>query len=96
MNTTETEIEQDCIIGTPPPADGRRGRKLKPKMAPHDFLTKRQAAAILNVCTRTLDNLRADGKLTYYKMGRSVFYKEADLWECVQSCRVAKSANDPS
>ena len=44
-----------------------------------DYLTRKQAAEILNVSTSSIDGWAKSGKLTKYKKGRSVKFEKREV-----------------
>ena len=44
-----------------------------------EWFNTKQAAEYLKVCTKTLENYRAAGKLAFSKNGRMIRYKKSDL-----------------
>lgn len=60
------------------------------KIIQHDRLYPDQAAEYLGVSRNTLAVWRCTGryKITYYKIGSKVFYKEQDLINFIESRRV--------
>ncbi len=51
----------------------------RPGDAHREILTERQAAALLQVSTRTLNRWRHTGKLRYARTGRIIRYRKQDL-----------------
>ena len=52
------------------------------------FLTKTQLADLLRVTTRTIDTYMRRRLISFYKLGRSVRFKWADIEQDLQSLRV--------
>ncbi len=50
--------------------------------------TKKEAAAKLRVCERTIDNLVSDGKLNSTKIGRKRMFTEKHLNELIEKGEV--------
>ncbi len=48
------------------------------------LLDKTEAAKYLRICTRTLDYLREDGKITYCQIGGQIRFRLSDLREYVE------------
>jgi len=61
-----------------------------------DELTPAEAAATLGVSTRTLDRLRAAGRIGYVRVGaqRRVYYTRRDVAEYVRTLRVITPADE--
>ena len=53
------------------------------------LLTVREAAKLLQVSERSLYNFTQRGDLTAVRMGRSVRYDPADLWQFVETSKVS-------
>ncbi len=45
------------------------------------LITKKEAAKLLSVHVSTIDNLRRDGSLTRYNIGKSARFKRGDIYE---------------
>jgi excisionase family DNA binding protein len=61
------------------------------------FNDKQEAAKWLGVSTRTLDTYMQRGLVPYYKIGRTVRFKLADLEEHLRkTCRIAGRGGIPS
>jgi len=64
---------------------------LKPNESSEKLLTKGQVAELCQVTPRTIDAWMESGLLVYYKLGRTVRFRLADLqthWDA--TCRVAR------
>ena len=53
------------------------------------FVDKRTAAKYCALSQRTIDTAREDGELVFYKVGRRVVFRIADLDVFMGRCRVA-------
>jgi excisionase family DNA binding protein len=61
------------------------------------YINKKQAAKWLAVSQRTLDTYMRRGLVVYYKIGRTVRFKLADLDEHLRkTCRIAGRGENPS
>ncbi|MEN9917794.1 MAG: hypothetical protein RL662_230 [Bacteroidota bacterium] len=59
------------------------------------FLPTKIVCKILNVCPRTLQNYRTDGKIKFYKLSRSkVMYRVEDVVEFVKKSSCASLRKD--
>jgi len=67
---------------------------------PEGHLNKAQAAEVLRVTKRTVDNWMRRGFIPYYRIGRMISFRREDLLKAIESCRVPaaweKRPNDPS
>ena len=61
---------------TPAPADAN---------SPSDLLTVQEAAELLDVCPQTIHEWKRRGLLTYHKMGRRTYLKQAEVLAALQS-----------
>lgn len=43
------------------------------------WITTNQLGVMLQVTTRTIQNWRDDGSISFYKVGRKILYKEEDI-----------------
>ena len=59
-----------------------------PRIPQKDVLTNREAMEYLGLSRPTLARLRRDGRLPYYKVGKSVFYRRDDIAEMIRRGRV--------
>ena len=59
---------------------------------PLNLLTKQQAADLLRVCKRSIDNWQKDGLIAYYKFGRICAYDRDDLIDFVNRSRIPAKA----
>ncbi len=50
-----------------------------------DLLSSAEAAVILGISTRTVERLRASGRIGYSKLGNTVFFSRADVDEYLAS-----------
>lgn len=68
-------------------AGKRKGRKPEPQIEPLSplLVDRSQAAALLNICKRTLGVLTATGKLECVRIGRKVQFRRTDLERYVSS-----------
>ena len=55
---------------------------------PKGYLNKSEAAKILGVTKRTVDNWMLKRFLPFYRFGRSIAFKDVDLLAAIESCRV--------
>ena len=53
------------------------------------YLRSEEVTGMLPVCGRTLSNWRKKNILPYYKVGRAVFYKRADIESALERFRIA-------
>lgn len=60
----------------------------KATTAADDFLTVEQAAAFLNLEKSTVYKKVSDGKLPFYKAGKKLFFKRAELVKIVELGKV--------
>lgn len=51
------------------------------------FYSKSELAKKLGVSNRTVDNWMADGKISFTKVGRRIFFSENDLEQLIQNNR---------
>ena len=59
-----------------------------------DLLTVQEAAELLDVCPQTIHEWKRRGLLTYHKMGRHTYLKQAEVMAALQSeKRTAKPGN---
>ena len=58
----------------------------RPLLGGERYLTDREAAQILKVSRRTLQEYRNDGLLPYIILGGKVLYRESDLEKVLESC----------
>lgn len=66
----------------------------KPK-APKGFIVKGDASKILGCTRRTVDNMMYRRLIPFYKFGRRVYFKEADLIKAVEATLVKTEAETP-
>lgn len=52
------------------------------------FLSNEEAQAYLGVGPDFFKALRGNGKLPYYKVGKTVFYRKSVIDKLVESCKV--------
>lgn len=52
------------------------------------WLTTRDAAQYLGTKTAFLHNLRKEGKLHYYKIGKTIFFRKADIDRLISQNRI--------
>lgn len=57
-------------------------------MNPKGYINKRGAAAFLGISKRTVDNLMRRRSVPFYRFGRSILFKEQDLSDAIESCKV--------
>lgn len=62
--------------------------------APKGYIRKPQAAEVLGMTIRSVDNYMKSGLIDFYKFGRAVYFKESDLLAAVESRKVARQAED--
>ncbi len=58
------------------------------RTAPKGFIKKHEAAQILGCTTRSVDNWMKQELIPYYKFGRAVYFKEQDLLDSIEKCKV--------
>jgi excisionase family DNA binding protein len=64
------------------------------RQAPTGYIRKQQAATVLGMTVRSVDNYMKTGLIDFYKFGRSVYFKESELLEAVEARKVARKAED--
>ncbi len=78
-------------IGTQCLHDGRIFEKQKGEFCvssdDNDWLTSEEAAAFLRISPATLRNLTSNGKVPFYKFGRSNRYRKSELRNMLLSTR---------
>jgi len=64
------------------------------KKSPKGYITKQQAADLLGMTARTIDNYMKTGLVDYYKFGRAVLFKESEIMASVEACKVARKTEN--
>ncbi|MBV8900332.1 MAG: helix-turn-helix domain-containing protein [Verrucomicrobia bacterium] len=63
----------------------------------HEFLTEKQVAEALQLSTRTVKRLRAAHQIPFYRLGRSVRFKAAEVSAAIErKCRVGARSKSPT
>ena len=55
------------------------------------MLTKQDLASFFKVTTRTIDAWMASGKISYYRIGRSIRFRLSDIWKDLQAKRIGRA-----
>lgn len=54
---------------------------------PVPFITESEAAKLLKISQETLQRIRYNGEIEFYRVGGRVFYLPQNLYEFVRRCR---------